>query len=179
MTDISRCYLRHFILLLLMLCARNVSALNISSFAREADGEATVSFCGAIAVQNIALEKVKGFGPVLVLPKDLGGYKNLKITSPALEGEVKKCFDSCPAARACKGQVNIKVKSARLFKSKKGVVATLAFDDALNAVFLVSKYQKNGKDIFRIKYPQDLSIAAPALKERVKKLLTQEAKKLL
>jgi hypothetical protein len=170
--------LRRLILPLFLLCGVNLSALNISAFTREADGEATVSFCGVFSIQNIALEN-KGLGPVLVLPKDLGGYKNLTVTSKVLDGQIKKCFADCNLQKSCAAPVSVKLKSAHLFKSKKGIVATLNLDGQIDAVFLVTKYRRDQKDIFKIKYPQDLKFSDTKLKEQIKELLTQEAKKLL
>lgn len=163
---------------LFLLCGVNLNALNISAFTREADGEATVTFCGAFSVENIALAN-KGLGPVLILPKDLGGYQNLIVTSKALDGQIKKCFTACTVQKTCAAPVNFKLKSAHLFKSKKGIVATITFDGQLDAVFLVSKYLRDEKDIFKVKYPQDLKFSDAKLKERVKDMLIAEAKKLL
>lgn len=170
--------LRRLILPLFLLCGVNLSALNISAFTREADGEATVGFCGAFSVENIALEN-KGLGPVLILPKDLGGYQNIIITSKNLDGQIKKCFTACSLQTTCAAPVSFKLKRAHLFKSKKGIVATLTFDGQLDAVFLVTKYRRDEKDIFKVKYPQDLKFSNPELKVRVKEFLIGEAKKLL
>ncbi len=170
--------LRRLILPLLLLCGTNLSALNISAFTREADGEASVSFCGAFTIENIALEN-KGLGPVLILPKDLGGYKNLTITSKTLDGQIKKCFTACSLQKTCAAAVKFKLKSAHLFKNKKGIVATLTFDEQLEAVFLVTKYKRDEKDIFKVKYPQDLKFSDAELKRQIKEFLTQEAKKRL
>ncbi len=170
--------LRRFILPLFLFCGVNLSALSISGFTRESDGEATVSFCGAFSVQNIALEN-KGLGPVLILPKDLGGYQNLTVTSKDFDAQIKKCFTACSLQKTCAAAVSFKLKSAHLFKSKKGIVATLNFDGQLDAVFLVTKYRRGEKDIFKVKYPQDLKFSDLKLKEKIKEFLTKEAKKLL
>ena len=58
-------------------------------------------------------------------------------------------------------------------------MATLNLDGQIDAVFLVTKYRRDQKDIFKIKYPQDLKFSDTKLKEQIKELLTQEAKKLL
>lgn len=166
------------VLPLFLICGVNLSALSISAFTREVDGDATVSFCGAFSIENIALEN-KGLGPVLVLPKDLGGYKNITVTSKVLDGQIRQCFAACSFKKTCASPVSVKLKSAHLFKSKKGIVATLSLDGQLDAVFLVTKYRRGEKDIFKIKYPQDLKLSDAKLKEQIKELLTQEAKKLL
>lgn len=170
--------LRHLILPLFLLCGVNLSALSISAFTREADGEATLSFCGLFSIQNIALEN-KGLGPVLVMPKDLGGYKNLIITSKDFDAQIKKCFTACSFKKTCAAPVSLKLKSAHLFKSKKGIVATLSIDGQVDAVFLVTKYRRGEKDIFKVKYPQDIKFLDSKLKERIKEVLIKEAKKLL
>lgn len=173
-----RFVLRRLILPLLLLLSVNVSALSISAFKREADGEASITFCNALTVKNVAVED-KGFGPVLVFPADLGGYKNISVNSKEVDAKIKQCFISCKVQPSCAGGLNFKITNTHLFKTKKGIVATVNFGGALNLVFLVSKYKREAKDIFRIKYPQDLTITNQKLKADLKAALTKEAKKLL
>lgn len=183
MTDFNTA-LRRIILPLFLLCSVNVCALNICGFAKQKDGDATVTFCKAFAVKYVSLED-KGLGPVLVMPKDLGGYKNLIVTSKILDGQIKKCF-SAPcladgAEKSAKEKLStvFKIKSTKLFKSKQGIIATVSFDDSFDAVFLVSKYKRLGKDVFRIKNPQDLTFVNDKLKQNVRAALKAQAKKLL
>jgi len=159
-----------------LMCAVDLSALSISSFKREPDGEATISFCRSFRIENIALQN-KGLGPVLVMPTESGGYKNLIIVSRVLDGQIKRCFSSACKAQKCAAAVKFKVKSAHLFKSKKGIVATVNFDGEFDAVFLASKFARDGEDTFRIKYPKDLKFEDSALKEQVRSALIKEARK--
>lgn len=172
--------LRHLVLPLFILSGTSLSALGITGFEKESDGEATISFCNLFKVKNIAIVD-KGFGQVVAPPLELGGYKNIIISSKVLDGEIKQCFaseGSCiKKAKMCKPKAE--VVSARKLKTSRSVLAEISLDGEMNIVFFVSSYKKKDKDIYKVSVPVDLKFIDKKYRAELRELLIKKTKHLL
>ena len=67
-------------------------SLEVSAVQKQQDGDYKITFCKLFKIENIALVK-KSFGSVLEMPREIGGYKNLAITSKELDLKIKNAID--------------------------------------------------------------------------------------
>ena len=168
------------IFVLLFLPGYAFATLEISRVQKQQDGDYTVSFCKLFKIENIALEK-KSFGSFLEMPRELGGYKNLAVTSQDLDLKIKNVLEGKAEVNTkltCKEPV-LKLVSARRIKESSSVLCQLSFEDSLDIIVFASKYKKGKKEIFRVSYPQDFKFLDKNYKARVRAFILANTKQLL
>lgn len=152
-------------------------ALDISSFEINDAGDGKIGFCNKFTVENVSM--VAGpQGWEVEMPLELGGYKNLLFTSPALESEVKKCF---------RGNCTLKLKGClperKIIFSKKisenSAIVKISFDSELTAVFFLNKYQRSGVETYRLSAPADLKFTDKAYRKKLRDFVIKQARTVL
>ena len=155
-------------------------SLEVSGVQKQQDGDYKITFCKLFKIENIALVK-KSFGSVLEMPRELGGYKNLAITSQELDLKIKQAIEGGAkdnTKTTCKTPV-LKIVSARKIKESSSVLCQVSFDDSLDIIVFASKYKKGKKDIYRVSFPQDLKFLNKKYKEQVRAFILENTKKLI
>jgi|GEM_PF-2656352 hypothetical protein len=168
------------IFVLLFLPSYAFCSLEVSAVKKQQDKDYTITFCKLFKIENIALEK-KSFGPVLQMPREIGGYKNLAITSKDLDLKIKDILEDrakISPKNSCSLPV-LKMVSARKIKESSSVLCQISFDDSLDIIVFASKYKKGKKEIYRVSYPQDFKILDKKYKAQVRSFILKNTKALL
>ena len=153
-------------------------SLEVSAIKTEGDGEATITFCKTLKIENVALDKNSAVKTV-VFEKDDGKFENIALLNKTIADKIVSCFEGvCDIKTAC-NSVSYTLLSARKAKDNNLVIAKVAFDKDINAVFLVSSFQKKNKIIYRVKMPQDLKFLSSKYKKNFRNWLIKETKDLL
>ena len=155
-------------------------SLEVSAVQKQQDGDYKITFCKLFKIENIALVK-KYFGTFLEMPRELGGYKNLAITSKELDLKIKDAIEGSVknnTKNACQTPV-LKVVSARRIKESSSVICQVSFDNSLDIIAFASKYKKGKKDVYRVSYPQDLKFLNKKYKEQVRSFILESTKELI
>ncbi len=158
-----------------MACA--AGALEISGFRAYEDGSAEAEFCGKFKVENISLKSSSEGGGV-EMPLDWGGYENLILTSPVLEGEIKNCLlGKCGAApRKCEPKAEI-IFSRKV--NERTVLLKANFDGELTAVFFLGAYKRLGKRYYRLSGAADFEFTDKKYRKSFREFVIKEVKNLL
>jgi hypothetical protein len=166
-------------MILPMLLSANLCALNIYEVKHDgSDNTATMSLCGAFKIENISLEETP-FGEVVVMPRELGGYKNLVVTSKEFDGKIKTCFKAGCGVVSCARSPVYKLLEARGLKKSGSVLATVSFDDQLTVIFFVSKHKRGGREIYKVNTPRDFKFTDNKYRKDFREFLIKETKRLL
>jgi hypothetical protein len=174
-----RVFPRLMVLPAVLLLSANLYALSINAVKRDlSDNTATISFCGVFEIKNISVEETP-FGEVASMPKELGGYANIIVTSKKLDEAVKLCHSAKCKAVKCSAYPEYKLLTARKLKSGKSVLAKVSFDEELTITFFVSKYKRGNKDIHRVNPPRDFEFTDKKYKNQVRQFLIGRTKDLL
>ncbi|MBO4707004.1 MAG: hypothetical protein J5594_00365 [Elusimicrobiaceae bacterium] len=156
----------------------SVSALEVSAFKPEDDGEATITFCKTLQIKNVSLNKNSVIQTV-IFEKDDGEFENIAVLNKDFANHIISCFEGiCDMRTKCKTSL-YSLMSARKVQDKDLVVAKVSFDRDISAVFLISSYHKENKVIYRIKTPQDLKFLNKKYKKNFRNWLIKEIKYLL
>lgn len=163
-------------LCLFMFCGA-AYALGISAFEKESDGEASITFCNKIKIINIAYG-ASSYGWQIITPLDYGGYKNIFIESEDLATKIKSCFQGeCSLVKKqCKPRREI------IFSKKVNdntALVKVKFDNALMAVFFLSKYIKDGKVSYRLKNATDFKFTDEKYRKDTRSFIIKYTKALL
>lgn len=154
------------------------NALEISAFKAEDDGEATITFCKTLEIKNVSLNR-DSVVQTVVFEKDDGEFENIALLNDAVANKIITCFEGvCEAKTPCK-TVPYSLISAKKVKDKDLVIAKVAFDDDISAIFLISTFEKKNKKIYRVKTPQDLKLLNTKYKKNLRSWLINETKNLL
>lgn len=156
----------------------SANALEISAFKAENDGEATVTFCKTLKVENVSVSK-KSVIQTVVFEKDDGEYENIALLNNTIANKIISCFEGVCDTRTSCNKVPYTLISARKAKSGDLVIAKVAFDRDLSAIFLISSYQKKDKTLYRVTMPQDLKFLSGKYKRNLRDWLINETKNLL
>ena len=171
--------LKYAACLAVLLLAAPLCALNISYINHDVKNKtAAVGFCMVFEIQNISLQETP-FGAVLVMPKDLGGYNNINIISKELDEQIKKLWNVKFEAIACKAPPHYLVTQKKKIENKNTILANVTIDNRLEITVFISKHKKAGKDIYRLKLPQDFKFREEQYKEDFRRYIIEEAKDLL
>lgn len=169
------------LLIFVLLFLPSVSfSLEVSAVKKQQDKDYTVTFCNLFKIENIALEK-KSFGSVLQMPRELGGYRNLAITSKDLDLKIKDILEEkekINTKNICSSPV-LKVVSARKIKESSTVLCQVSFDESLDIIVFASKYKKGKKDIYRVSFPQDLKFLDKNYKAEVRTFILKNTKEII
>ena len=172
-------FLRRMVLPLALLLSANLCALNISEVKHDfTDDTRVMSFCGVFKVENISLQTTP-FGKVAVMPKELGGYKNIILTSKTLASNIELCFESKCEAAACKELPKYEIIESIKLKKSGSILVRVSFDGEMTVVFFVSKHKRAGRDIYRVSSPQDFKFTDRKYRTRLRDYLIAEVKHLL
>ncbi len=155
-------------------------SLEVSAVKKQQDKDYTITFCNLFKIENIALEK-KTFGSFIEMPREIGGYKNLAITSKDLDLKIKDILEErekINTKNICSSPV-LKLVSARKIKESSSVLCQVSFDDSLDIIVFASKYKKGKKEIYRVSYPQDFKFLNKKYKEQVRSFILEKTKTLL
>lgn len=153
-------------------------ALEISAFKQEEDNEATITFCKTLEIKNVSLNR-DSVVQTVIFEKDDGEFENVSLLNDQIANKIIACFEGvCDVNITCKS-VPYTLISARKVKDQNLVVAKVAFDEDINAVFLVSTYQKKNKTMYRVKTPQDLKFLSGKYKKNFRNWLINKTKDLL
>ncbi|MBQ4493715.1 MAG: hypothetical protein II972_03860 [Elusimicrobiaceae bacterium] len=167
-----------FLLLFLPACA--FASLEVSQVQKQQDGDYKITFCKLFKIENIALNK-NSFGSFLEMPRELGGYKNLAITSKELDLKIKNAIEGLAKTdtkNTCQKPI-LKIVSARKIKESSSVLCQISFDDSLDIIVFASKYKKGQKEIYRVSYPQDFKYLDKKYKAEVRTFVLKNTKVLL
>ena len=158
-----------------MACA--ACALEISGFKSYEDGAAEAEFCGKFKAENISLKAGEQDGKV-EMPLDWGGYENLLLTSPILEGKIKNCLlGKCVfEAQNCEPKAEI-IFSRKV--SDKSVLLKVSFDGELTAVFFLGKYKRLGKPYYKLSPATDFKFIDDKYRKSFREFVIKEVKSLL
>lgn len=169
------------LLIFVLLFLPSVSfSLEVSAVKKQQDKDYTITFCNLFKIENIALEK-KSFGSFIEMPREIGGYKNLAITSKDLDLKIKDILEErekINTKNICSSPV-LKLVSARKIKESSSVLCQVSFDDSLDVIVFASKYKKGKKEIYRVSYPQDFKFLNKKYKEQVRSFILEKTKTLL
>lgn len=169
------------LLIFVLLFLPSVSfSLEVSAVKKQQDKDYTITFCNLFKIENIALEK-KSFGSFIEMPREIGGYKNLAITSKDLDLKIKDILEErekINTKNICSSPV-LKLVSARKIKESSSVLCQVSFDDSLDVIVFASKYKKGKKEIYRVSYPQDFKFLNKKYKEQVRSFILEKTKALL
>ena len=169
------------LLIFVLLILPSVSfSLEVSAVKKQQDKDYTITFCNLFKIENIALEK-KTFGSFIEMPREIGGYKNLAITSKDLDLKIKDILEErekINTKNICSSPV-LKLVSARKIKESSSVLCQVSFDDSLDVIVFASKYKKGKKEIYRVSYPQDFKFLNKKYKEQVRSFILEKTKALL
>ena len=153
-------------------------ALEVSAFKPEQDGEATITFCKTLEIQNVSLNKTSVVQTV-VFEKDDGEFENISVLNKNFANHLISCFEGvCDKRTTCKTSL-YSLMSAKKIEDKDLVVAKVSFDRDISAIFLVSTFHKKNKKFYRIKAPQDLKFLNNKYKKNFRNWLIKETKNLL
>ncbi len=156
--------------LFLFFCARCACALEITSFEKEDDGEASVVFCSNIKVLNIGFEQ-SSYGSAVIMPRELGGYKNIIMPSETLAKNIEQCFlGKCKKIKKCQNEVKLSIVKTKETLGRQ-LLVDVSFDDELIATFFVTKYMRGQDTVLRVKPPQDLKITDKKYKALVRNFI--------
>lgn len=168
------------IFVLLFLPSYTFASLEISAVKKQQDKDYTITFCKLFKIENISLEQ-KSFGSVLKMPREVGGYKNLAITSKDLDSKIKDILEDrakVNSKNSCSSPV-LKIVSARRIKESSSVLVQISFDDSLDIIVFASKYKKGKKEIYRVSYPQDFKFLDKKYKAQLRSFILENTKTLL
>ena len=115
------------------------------------------------------------------MTRELGGYKNLAITSKDLDLKIKEAIED-PSKISKKHTCQtpfLKMVSMRSIKESSSVICQVSFDDSLDIIAFASKYKKGKKDVYRVSYPQDFKFLNKEYKQQVRSFILENAKELL
>ncbi len=155
---------------LCFLCAGAACALEITSFEKEDDGEASVVFCSNLKVLNIGFEQ-SSYGSAVIMPRELGGYKNIIMPSETLTKNVEQCFlGKCKKVKKCQNEVKLAIVKTKETLGKQ-LLVDVSFDGELIATFFVTKYMRGQDTVLRVKPPQDLKITDKKYKALVRNFI--------
>ena len=155
-------------------------SLDVSSVQKQQDDDYKITFCKLFTIENIAF-KQNSFGSFLEMPRELGGYENIALTSRELDLKVKNAIENLASNKiktTCQ-KPNLKLVSARKLKESSTVLCRLSFDESLDIILFVSKYKKGKKDIYRVSYPQDFKFLNKDYKKQVRAFILENTKELL
>ena len=168
------------ILVLLFLPCIAFAALEVSAVQKQQDKDYTITFCNLFKIENIALQK-NSFGSFLVMPREVGGYRNLALTSKELDLKIKNILEDKATADTktiCK-MPSLKMVWARRLKDSSAVICQISFDDSLDIIAFTSKYKKEEKAIYKVSYPQDFKFLDTEYKAKVRAFILENTKELL
>ena len=156
----------------------SANALEVSSLKQEEDGEATITFCKTLKIENVYLDNSSVIQTV-VFEKDEGEFENIALLNSTIANKIISCFEGvCDMRTSCR-KVPYTLISARKIKDKDLVVAKVAFDNDISAIFLVSSYKKKNKTLYRVTMPQDIKFLSGRYKRNLRNWLIKETKGLL
>ncbi|MBQ2312765.1 MAG: hypothetical protein II183_01225 [Elusimicrobiaceae bacterium] len=156
----------------------SANALEISAFKAEDDGEATITFCKTLKIENVSLNK-DSVVQTVVFEKDDGEFENISLLNNIIANKIISCFEGvCDIRTSCK-TVPYALISARKVIDRDLVVVKVNFDRDISAIFLISSYQKKNKTLYRVTMPQDLKFLSGKYKRKLRNWLINEAKNLL
>ena len=115
------------------------------------------------------------------MPRELGGYRNLMVSSKNLDLKIKNALtntENIKAKNTCQ-KPGLKIVSARRIKESSSVLCQLSFDDSLDLIVFASKYKKGKKDIYRVSYPQDFKFLDKKYKAQVRDFILKNTQELL
>ena len=156
----------------------SANALEISAFETEEDGDATISFCKTLKIENVSLNKDSVIQTV-IFEKDDGEFENIALLNGVIATKIISCFEGVCDTRTSCNHVPYTLVSARKVIDRDLVVAKVNFDGDLSAIFLISSYQKKNKTLYRVTSPQDLKFLNSKYKKNLRNWLIEEAKKIL
>ena len=167
-----------FLLLFLPVCA--FASLEVSRVQKQQDGDYTITFCNLFKIENIALNK-NSFGTFVEMPRELGGYKNLALTSQDLTLKIKNAAEDSSklSTKITCQKPSLKIVSAKKIKESSTILTQLSFDDSLDIIVFASKYKKGKKEIYRVSYPQDFKFLDKTYKAKVRSFILENTKELL
>ena len=166
------------IIFLFTVITSSALALEVSAFKPEEDGEATITFCKTLEIQNVSLNK-NSIVQTVVFEKDDGEFENISVLNKNFANHLLSCFEGvCDKRTTCKTSL-YSLMSAKKVDGKDLVIAKVSFDRDISAIFLVSTFQKKNKKIYRIKAPQDLNFLNSKYKKNFRAWLIKETKDLL
>ena len=170
-----------FVLLFLPMFA---FSLEVSAVQKQQDGYYKITFCKLFKIENIALNR-NSFGSFLQMPREVGGYRNIAITSKELDLKIKNAIENA-AKKDTKNDIknacqkpNLKIISARKVKEASSIICQVSFDDSLDIIVFVSKYKKDKKDIYKVSYPQDFKFLDKEYKTQLRAFVLENTKELL
>lgn len=155
-------------------------ALEVSAVQKQQDGDYKITFCNLFKIENISLTE-KSFGTFLEMPRELGGYKNLALTSEDLALKIKNAIAGATkvsSKNSCQKPI-LKMVFLRKIKESSSVLCQVSFDSSLDIIVFASKYKKGKKDIYRVSYPQDFKFSDKKYKTEVRTFVLANAKELL
>ena len=166
------------IIFLFSVITSSALALEVSAFKQEEDGEATITFCKTLEIQNVSLNK-NSVVQTVVFEKDDGKFENIAILNKNFTNHLISCFEGiCDKRTTCKTSL-YSLMNAKKVEDKDLVIAKVSFDRDISAIFLVSTFQKKNKTFYRIKSPQDLKFLNNKYKKNFRNWLIKETKDLL
>ena len=154
------------------------NALEISAFQPEEDGEATITFCKKFKIENVSLNK-NYVTQAVVFEKDGGEYENIAVLNNEIATKIVSCFEGVCDTRTDCEDFPYTLISARKIKDKDLVIAKVAFDDDISAIFLISSYKKKNKTLYRVTMPQDFKFLTGKYKNIFRSWLLLRVKDLL
>ena len=167
-----------FVIFLFGMITSSAFALEVSAFKPEEDGEATITFCKKFKIENVSLDK-NYVTQTVVFEKDGGQYENIAVLNDTIATKIVSCFEGvCDTQTDCKN-VTYTLISARKIKDKDLVIAKVAFDDDISAIFIISSYQKKNKTLYRVTMPQDFKFLTGKYKKIFRNWLLLRTKDLL
>ena len=155
-----------------------LKALEVSALEGENDGEVTLTLCNTLQIKNVNLDR-SSVTPTVIFPKEEEIYENIFLLKPEISQKIVACFERvCEFKKSCK-KVEYSLLSARKIKDKNIVVAKVAFDNEVSAIFLVSSYQNKNKTLYRVKMPQDFKFLSKKYQKKFRAWLIEQTQKLL
>ena len=167
-----------FTVVFLFLAVLPLNALEVTAWEEEDDGEVTVTFSKTLQIKNVSLDRTL-VTPTVIFPKDEEIYENLALLKPEISQKILACFEGVCELKNKYKKVTYNLVSKRKVKDKDIVVAKVAFDGDISAIFLVSTYQKGNKISYRVKTPQDFKFLSSGYRNSFRKWLINEVKDLL
>ena len=164
--------------LLSCLLFTSINALEISAFKTEEDGEATITFCKTFKIENISLDK-NSLAQTVVFEKDEGEFENIALLNNQIAAKIVSCFEGVYDLKTSCGDVVYSLISAKKIEDKNLVIAKVAFDDDISAIFIISSFHKKNKTMYRVKAPQDFKFLNSKQKKIFREWLLLRVKDLL
>ena len=166
------------IIFLFGMISSSAFALEVSAFKPEDDGEATVTFCKTLKIENVSLNKNSVIQTV-IFEKDEGEFENIALLNSDIATKIISCFEGvCDLKTSC-DKAPYTLLSARKAKNSNLIIAKVAFDRDISAIFLISSYQKKDKTLYRVTMPQDLKFLSGKYRRNLRDWLIKETKDLL